>query len=307
VIVICAIYGIDWLYCCVSVVREKRISQLERELALLKATPEETPRLSTSLSSSFSGSSPQRVLSLDAQGIFGGSSLLDSSAGMRARDELSSQLERQNSHSTDRLTQLGLLNAGQHGLFARDVTYDDVRGEKAARQMMESVEVGEFDQSDPHADLITYQEFLHQLMQPECTDVVDVLRRFLSSIVGPNGDGSPPSRSAKLDYTFVGPHDIRQRCPDFLSSMETYMNNHAVWKNLSDAHKAAIRDHLEKYVMLKLYDFAFKAVEDPEMDNLLLKRMKVSTGLRMGGERFSRPVFPYLCYKASEVHHTCGP
>lgn len=123
--------------------------------------------------------------------------------------------------------------------------------------------------------MITYQEFLHQLMQPECADVVDIVRRFLGSVLGPNGDCSPPSRGAKLDYTFVGAQDIQYRCPDFLNSMETYMNNHAVWKNLSEAHKTAVRDHLEKYILTKLYDVTFPAIEDQETDNLLLKRMKV--------------------------------
>lgn len=125
------------------------------------------------------------------------------------------------------------------------------------------------------ADVMTYQEFLDQLMQPECVDVVDVLRRFISSILGPNGDGSPPSRGAKLDYTFVGTQDIRHRCPDFLVSMEKFMNNHAVWKNSSEAYKAAARDHVEKYLLTKLYDQAFAAVEDNETDLVLLKRMKV--------------------------------
>lgn len=140
--------------------REKRISQLEREVAILKSEPHDAhPPLATSLSSSFSASSPQRILSLDTQGIFGGSNLLDSTAGMRARDELTSQRDRQMSHSIEKLTEFGLLNAGQHGLFTRDVTYDDVRGEKGAKQMMESVEVGEFDRSDPHGNSTVAEKY----------------------------------------------------------------------------------------------------------------------------------------------------
>src|SRR5690554_6543910 len=121
--------------------RERKIAQLERELAMALSEKDTTPALSTSLGSSFSASSPQRVLSLDAQGVFGGSNLLESYSSSKARDELTSQREPQMSNSIDRLTECGLISNAQQGMFTREVTYDvpsEMRGEKGAQQMMES-------------------------------------------------------------------------------------------------------------------------------------------------------------------------
>ena len=130
-------------------------------------------------------------------------------------------------------------------------------------------------QADFEGVAITYNDFIGRLMRPESKDLAKLVRTFISSILGPNGDGSPPGRNQSVDYDFYGSHMLQRRCELFFKEMETKMSVHVSWKDLGEGGLTSARNNLEKYVMTKIYDIAMAGQANPEEDARLSHRMEL--------------------------------
>lgn len=83
-----------------------------------------------------------------------------------------------------------------------------------------------------------YQEFVSKLMLHECKVLVDEIRKFLESILGPFGDGQPPDPDMTVHphgtpiVPFYGSKDIAARCTKFFDMMTETFKAHRLWKGL---------------------------------------------------------------------------
>jgi len=112
-------------------------------------------------------------------------------------------------------------------------------------------------------------------------ELVDITREFLFSILGPNGDTTPPeSRYSKLDYTFYGVYKLDVRCRSFFDQMQEMFLKYPEFQNETEERILCARDCLEQYVLYRIAEFAFKSTLDKEADEHLLHRMKVLSFLR---------------------------
>ena len=124
---------------------------------------------------------------------------------------------------------------------------------------------------------MTYNGFLERLRRPGSRDLVDAVRRFMGAVLGPLGDGSPPSEgeAEELDYAYRGLRGIEGYAKSFFAGMEKTMETHPAWRYGSEATLLAARDGVEKYVMVKLCPFVLGA--DPvelEDDERLMRRTR---------------------------------
>ena len=138
------------------------------------------------------------------------------------------------------------------------------------------------DKSASEGVAVTYNDFLARLMRPESNDLAHHMKLYIGSILGPNGDGTAPSKQqvATLPYRFYGTHMLQRRCIDFFEAMERAMAKHAAWKELGDVGLAAVRNHTEKYVMGKIADLAILGERDDAQDATLSRRMAVLSFLK---------------------------
>jgi hypothetical protein len=98
-------------------------------------------------------------------------------------------------------------------------------------------------------DHMTYAEFLERISLPASKDILDLIRRFVGSILGPRGDGKRPRTTESVDYEFYGIHEFRRRCQKFFLEMDDTLSNHPVWKYASEATLLKARDGIEKFVV----------------------------------------------------------
>ncbi|POM68156.1 Hypothetical protein PHPALM_15719 [Phytophthora palmivora] len=128
-------------------------------------------------------------------------------------------------------------------------------------------------------DSLTYGEFLQRISLPASRDILDKIRMFVGSILGPRGDGQPPRSSDYVEYDFYGKHEFRRRCNRFFRSMEDVLLDHPAWRHVSEAKLTKARDGIEKYVMDKVSDIAFNQLKEcqkwMEEDEALLRRMQL--------------------------------
>ncbi|RMX66631.1 hypothetical protein KXD40_006731 [Peronospora effusa] len=128
-------------------------------------------------------------------------------------------------------------------------------------------------------DSLTYGEFLHRISQPASRDILNKIRMFVGSILGPRGDGRPPRSTDYIEYCFYGTHELRRRCNRFFESMGDNLLHHPAWRHVSDAKLAKARDGIEKYVMDKVSDIAFNRLKEchdwVKEDEALLRRMQL--------------------------------
>ena len=120
-----------------------------------------------------------------------------------------------------------------------------------------------------------YQEFVHRLMKPECDVLVGVIRRFLNSILGPNGDGTKPAAGWKGDYLFYGTEHLSKRCTDFWEGMKEHFCAHPSWRKESEERINSAVDCLERYVMTRIAELAFRDTSEPVEDETLARRMQL--------------------------------
>lgn len=135
------------------------------------------------------------------------------------------------------------------------------------------------DPTDGEEDSLTYGEFLQRISLPASRDVLDKIRMFVGSILGPRGDGRPPRSTDYVGYDFYGKHELRRRCIRFFESMEDLLLNHPAWRHASEGRLAKARDGIEKYVMDKVSDIAFSQLKECQQwvkeDEALLRRMQL--------------------------------
>ncbi|KAG1691656.1 hypothetical protein DVH05_026819 [Phytophthora capsici] len=128
-------------------------------------------------------------------------------------------------------------------------------------------------------DSMTYGEFLQRISLPASRDILDKIRMFVGSILGPRGDGQPPRSTDYVEYDFYGKHEFRRRCNRFFENMEDVLLNHPAWRHVSEAKQAKARDGIEKYVMDKVSDIAFNQLKECQLwmkeDEALLRRMQL--------------------------------
>eukprot|EP00644_Phytophthora_capsici_P001676 jgi/Phyca11/564162/estExt2_Genewise1.C_PHYCAscaffold_140101 len=126
---------------------------------------------------------------------------------------------------------------------------------------------------------MTYGEFLQRISLPASRDILDKIRMFVGSILGPRGDGQPPRSTDYVEYDFYGKHEFRRRCNRFFENMEDVLLNHPAWRHVSEAKQAKARDGIEKYVMDKVSDIAFNQLKECQLwmkeDEALLRRMQL--------------------------------
>ncbi|KAH9069979.1 hypothetical protein Ae201684P_002352 [Aphanomyces euteiches] len=133
--------------------------------------------------------------------------------------------------------------------------------------------------NDEQLEELTYAEFLERLSMPGSKDIVDMIRRFVGSVLGPRGDGCPPTSSHFVDYIFYGTEAFQQRCEGFFRSMDETLAVHPAWRHAPESTLRKARDGIEKYVMDKLADVPFHQLETSALwkaeDAALLRRMKL--------------------------------
>ncbi|KAG7381190.1 vacuolar protein sorting-associated protein 9 [Phytophthora pseudosyringae] len=128
-------------------------------------------------------------------------------------------------------------------------------------------------------DSLTYGEFLQRISLPASRDILDKIRMFVGSILGPRGDGRPPRSTDYVEYDFYGKHEFRRRCNRFFENMEDILLKHPAWRYASEAKLAKARDGIEKYVMDKVSDIPFNQLKECQQwgkeDEALLRRMQL--------------------------------
>ncbi|EQC28939.1 hypothetical protein SDRG_13278 [Saprolegnia diclina VS20] len=133
-------------------------------------------------------------------------------------------------------------------------------------------------QGEPVEEL-TYNGFLERLSLPGSRDLVDHIRRFLGSILGPRGDGQPPTSSHFVDYPFCGNTNFQARCEGFFRGMDELLAKHPAWRHAPESTLVAARDGIEKYVMDKLADIPLtqlpRSREWRQEDAVLWRRMQL--------------------------------
>lgn len=138
----------------------------------------------------------------------------------------------------------------------------------------DGVRIGE--SAEQAGKAILYNDFIERLQRPENKDLVRHIKLFVASVLGPNGDASPPLKHhTHLEYQFYGTYMLQRRCMDFFDAMEKALSTHAAWKGVGDAGYASARNNLEKYVMTKLADLAIAGERDEAQDAALSKRMEI--------------------------------
>ena len=129
-------------------------------------------------------------------------------------------------------------------------------------------------ESSQENDDTSYQYFLDHLASPQCSDIAQLMRKFLNSVLGPYGDGvTPPQHDA--DYIFYGTKKLEERCMNYFDDMERLLEKHVAFKNANDERILLLRDCIERYIFNRIADIAFNSVEVPDDDEKLIKRMKV--------------------------------
>lgn len=141
------------------------------------------------------------------------------------------------------------------------------------------VDIDPADCSRSGDDSLTYGEFLQRISLPASRDILDKIRMFVVSILGPRGDGKPPRSTDYAEYVFYGNHELCRRCNRFFVSMGEMLQKHPAWRHASEAMLTKARDGVEKYVMDKVSDIAFNQRKECQQwmieDKKLLERMQL--------------------------------
>ncbi|KAF0684996.1 Aste57867_23025 [Aphanomyces stellatus] len=135
------------------------------------------------------------------------------------------------------------------------------------------------DWNDEQLEELTYSEFLERLSLPGSKDIVHAIRRFVGSVLGPRGDGCPPTSSHFVDYIFYGHESFQARAEAFFRSMDETLAGHPSWRHAPESTLKKARDGIEKYVMEKLADVPLaqlsSSVEWQAEDAKLMRRMQL--------------------------------
>lgn len=166
--------------------------------------------------------------------------------------------------------------ASQRNLFGEiDVALNEEAKRKKDKQKAASASA----EKEKQEDELTYAQFLERISLPGSRDILDSIRKFVGSILGPRGDGKPPRSSDYLDYDFYGDHEFLRRYEYFFQKMDETLQSHSAWRHASETMLSKVRDGIEKYVMDKLFDIAFSQLPQcqpwKKEDDKLFRRMKL--------------------------------
>ncbi|RHY31072.1 hypothetical protein DYB32_003779 [Aphanomyces invadans] len=151
---------------------------------------------------------------------------------------------------------------------------------------------------DEELEELSYSVFLERLSLPGSKDIVEAIRRFVGSVLGPRGDGwyapplpscfrgllgfcmvSPPTSAHFVDYIFYGHESFQQRCEEFFRSIDETLATHPAWRHAPERILRHARDGIEKYVMDKLADVPLHKLPESAAwkaeDAALWRRMQV--------------------------------
>lgn len=166
--------------------------------------------------------------------------------------------------------------ASQRNLFGE---IDVALNEEAKRKKEKQKAASAIAEREKQEDELTYAQFLERISLPGSRDILDSIRKFIGSILGPRGDGRPPRSSDYLDYDFYGNHEFQRRYEYFFQKMDETLQSHAAWRHASEMMLSKARDGIEKYVMDKLVDIAFNQLPQCQQwkkeDDKLFRRMKL--------------------------------
>ena len=121
---------------------------------------------------------------------------------------------------------------------------------------------------------IEYADFVQLLVLPESKNIVDNVRKFIQSVLGPNGDLTPPAKPGAVDYIFYGLSHLPKRCSNFFEDMRKLFAQLPCLRGRSDEFIMSVRDCLERYVMTRIGELAMGSVEVCAEDEALLARMR---------------------------------
>lgn len=190
--------------------------------------------------------------------------------GQKGGDGLDSNLNDDNKELRDRTSS----NSGlESNSSSRKVSNDGLFRESDSNNL--SSRKNSVDEQSANDDITNYNDFIAKLATPECFDIADTIRKFLSSILGPNGDATPPPKNAKVDYIFYGADHLDKRCAEFFDKMQSNFSKHLSWRGESEEKIMSSRDCLERYVMNRIANVAFKSVQVPEADRIISERMRL--------------------------------
>lgn len=166
--------------------------------------------------------------------------------------------------------------SSQRNLFGEiDVALNEEATRKKEKQKAASASA----EKEKQEDELTYAQFLERISLPGSRDILDSIRKFVGSILGPRGDGKPPRSSDYLDYDFYGNHEFQRRYEYFFQKMDETLQSHSAWRHASETMLSKARDGIEKYVMDKLFDIAFNQLPQcqpwKKEDDKLFRRMKL--------------------------------
>ncbi|KAL8007660.1 putative VPS9 domain-containing protein [Plasmopara halstedii] len=168
---------------------------------------------------------------------------------------------------------ISTISRSQRNLFA------DVDESIQAKANQTQADTNPANNSSSEIDGLSYGEFLQRISLPASRDILDKMRMFVGSILGPRGDGQPPRSTDYVEYDFYGHHEFRRRCSQFFVSMDDLLQTHPVWCHASETILTKARDGVEKYVMDRVSDIAFNQLQEcqqwMEEDKNLLRRMKL--------------------------------
>lgn len=175
--------------------------------------------------------------------------------------------------------------ASKYGLFGEDQVADEKetessKGDDSLFSGVAAVDAKEKKRSGggipPEEGIVlSYNDFIARLMRPESADLVLQLKLFISSIIGPNGDCTPPAKQQVLEYRFYGEYMLQERCVEFFEEIERLMGKHVSWQDIGDAGLIAAKNNFEKFVMTKISDIAFKTSREEDQDYEVSRRMSV--------------------------------
>jgi hypothetical protein len=98
-----------------------------------------------------------------------------------------------------------------------------------------------------------YRKFLDNFRKREALDLLTDIKRFVTSVLMPH-------KVVYDNQEEVMNQPLESRASQWFSYMECQFRNHKIWEQSTEKELNMASDHLEKYVMLKLYRVAFEQI-----------------------------------------------
>lgn len=138
-------------------------------------------------------------------------------------------------------TAMGYSSSSAIGISEHSLVASSVFGGKSADESTSAPTELKSDPKEEFPNVASddiYQEFVSKLMLHECKILVDEIRKFLESILGPYGDGQPPEPNMTVHphgtpiVPYYGTKDIAARCMAFFNAMTETFKSHRLWSGM---------------------------------------------------------------------------